>query len=94
MLGSNPSADSGPKTEAGCRCWHPVSRSAGLRPPFWEQRVKSRGPGGRVPRSTTFNTTGTAGSPKAPILSNRAVRPQTLLDRCIQIDEEPKNLCK
>jgi hypothetical protein len=47
MLGSNPSADSGPKTEAGCLAGTPL-RLFPL-PRDWDQSDKSRGSGGWPP---------------------------------------------
>jgi len=50
MLGSNPSADPGPKTDPGCSAEHPVSfpdHSQELRD--WDESDKSRGSGGWPP---------------------------------------------
>jgi hypothetical protein len=73
MPGSNPSADPRPKTEPRCACRHPVSRSAVSTPPFWEQRVKSRGLGAEPPDQLRSRPAGAAETPR---LADRAVAPK------------------
>jgi len=53
MLGSNPSADSGTKTEAGRLNDAPLRRSS--RPRDWYQGAKSQGSGDSVPRHLVSN---------------------------------------
>jgi len=50
MLGSNPSADPGPKTEAGCPRGTPFRF---FDPRDWDQSAKSRGSGGWPPAAAT-----------------------------------------
>ncbi len=46
MLGSNPSADPGAKTEAGCHSWHPASSPQTL-PRSFGIGTKAENPGGQ-----------------------------------------------
>ena len=56
MLGSNPSAAPGPKTEAGCHEWHPVSFASAFTPRDWAQGEKSRGLGGWPPSNEVLSS--------------------------------------
>jgi hypothetical protein len=64
MLGSNPSANPGAKTEAGCHSWHPVPFSFKIS--GWHPCGKSRGLGGRAHKNISIRNGSSFSPPTLP----------------------------